>query len=305
MKHKGYNNVINGTDHPYGFGGKEENDELGLEWLDFHARNYDSALGRWMNIDPLAEDYYAWSPYNYSYNSPLKFTDPTGMGPASTIVKENEDGTYTVTGGDLTDGDKGIYVDDGNGGKGEKIGESLTMYSFFNDDKHDPESEQGWKGTIDPNSTEGADLLGNLKENEPSLFSYMYNATEGEKYDFKRLDENGVPLSKDDSRFQDRNYHHRGSVFGTDSNGNTIYASARDFGNYGAGYIAGVNDLGWNISRVAFNGLEQITSANSEGQQSVRAQKQGHNEGAPIGRNRVISSLKAKNKTIFLPSVKF
>ncbi len=93
LKHKGYNNVINGTDHPYGFGGKEENDELGLNWLDFDARNYDASIGRWMNLDPLAEDYYAWSPYNYSYNSPILFADPTGMGPE---WQPNGDGTWTA-----------------------------------------------------------------------------------------------------------------------------------------------------------------------------------------------------------------
>ncbi|MEN8191483.1 MAG: DUF6443 domain-containing protein, partial [Bacteroidota bacterium] len=81
LKHKGYNNVINGTDHPYGFGGKEEQDELGLGWHDFDARNYDAALGRWMNLDPLAEDYYQWSPYNYAFSSPMIFVDPTGLGP--------------------------------------------------------------------------------------------------------------------------------------------------------------------------------------------------------------------------------
>jgi len=55
LKHKGYNNVIVGRDHKYGYGGKEEQDELGLEWIDITARNYDPALGRWMNIDTLAE----------------------------------------------------------------------------------------------------------------------------------------------------------------------------------------------------------------------------------------------------------
>lgn len=39
----------------FGFGGKELNEELGLDWHDFHARNYDASLGRWMNLDPLAE----------------------------------------------------------------------------------------------------------------------------------------------------------------------------------------------------------------------------------------------------------
>lgn len=77
LKHKGYNNVITGRDHKYGFGGKEEQDELGLEWHDFHARNYDVALGRWMNIDPLAEE--TLDPYGYTWNNPLRFSDPTGM----------------------------------------------------------------------------------------------------------------------------------------------------------------------------------------------------------------------------------
>ncbi|TSE03804.1 RHS repeat domain-containing protein [Aquimarina algiphila] len=52
LEHKGYNNTITGREHPYGYNGKEEQNELRLEWLDFGARNHDPALGRWMNIDP-------------------------------------------------------------------------------------------------------------------------------------------------------------------------------------------------------------------------------------------------------------
>lgn len=59
LKHKGYNSNINGTHHKYMFGGKEEQDDnVGgsqLNWLDFGARNYDPALVKWMNLDPLAE----------------------------------------------------------------------------------------------------------------------------------------------------------------------------------------------------------------------------------------------------------
>nr|WP_255369107.1 RHS repeat-associated core domain-containing protein [Flavobacterium sp. fv08] len=53
-------------------------DELGLTMYDYGARNYDPALSRWMNIDPLAEKYNFVSPYAYVVNNPVIFIDPNG-----------------------------------------------------------------------------------------------------------------------------------------------------------------------------------------------------------------------------------
>ena len=79
LKQKGYNNNVNGTHHKYMFGGKELSQELGLETYDFGARNYDPALGRWMNIDPVAEIAPSLTPYRYAFNNPLSFIDPDGL----------------------------------------------------------------------------------------------------------------------------------------------------------------------------------------------------------------------------------
>nr|WP_315218679.1 RHS repeat-associated core domain-containing protein [uncultured Flavobacterium sp.] len=78
MKHSGYNNGTLQANYKYKYNGKELQDELGLNFYDYGARNYDPALGRWMNIDPLAEKYYNFTPYNYAVNNPVFFVDPDG-----------------------------------------------------------------------------------------------------------------------------------------------------------------------------------------------------------------------------------
>ncbi|MCI5055456.1 MAG: RHS repeat-associated core domain-containing protein [Flavobacteriales bacterium] len=74
-------NQIGTSENKYQYNMKEHIDVFGLNWLDYGARFYDPSIGRWSSVDPLAEEFLNWSPYNYVMNNPLKFIDPTGMAP--------------------------------------------------------------------------------------------------------------------------------------------------------------------------------------------------------------------------------
>ncbi len=62
-----------------GFTGHERDAESGLDYT--WARQYLAATGRWGGIDPLAEKYPEWSPYNYVLGNPVTYSDPFGLCP--------------------------------------------------------------------------------------------------------------------------------------------------------------------------------------------------------------------------------
>jgi len=57
-------------------GGTELNQTSQL--YDLMFRNYDPVLGRMFQVDPMASKYGSITPYNYSMNSPVIFSDPNG-----------------------------------------------------------------------------------------------------------------------------------------------------------------------------------------------------------------------------------
>jgi len=56
-------------EYKYKYNNKELQDELDLDWYDYQARNYDPAIGRWFNVDPLAEMSRRYSPYVYALDN--------------------------------------------------------------------------------------------------------------------------------------------------------------------------------------------------------------------------------------------
>lgn len=54
---------------------------LEQDTTDVYRQPLFETAGRWLSPDPLAEEFPEWSPYNYTMNNPIRFTDPTGLAP--------------------------------------------------------------------------------------------------------------------------------------------------------------------------------------------------------------------------------
>jgi hypothetical protein len=212
-------------------------------------------------VDPLAHQFSAWSTYTYVLDNPNLFIDPTGAkteiigttGGASsmltgtaatsndhTIVTANDDGTYTVTNG-TADDDNGIYLDNGQGGKGQKIGKSVSPYSFLYDDLRPVIGAK-----IYPDSEEGQVFLEGLFADNPSVWYYMSNGKKGQIYDFKRS-----CMGEGLTGLEEKQYMYSGSVLK-----NGLIATRRDIGNIGAGWISGRDGIEWEAHRLATDALE-------------------------------------------------
>jgi hypothetical protein len=235
-------------------------------------------------MDPLAEKYYSISPYAYCLNNPVKYVDPTGM---STQVKLLDDGTYEVIGGDLNDDDLNIYIytQDKNGNytvRGKSIGETTSMTSFYDSYANNGEGAWSMGSILNPNDNNGNIFLQGLLDDNPSLVGYMWNATGGEKYDFKRTNNTGEVVY-DDTKPKD---WYRGMPLTNQEFVNDdlapVYTSAKDIANMAAGYVAATKGLTWKQARAGFDGLQKIQDRSFksvEKASSQNAQRYGFTRG--------------------------
>lgn len=131
-------------------------------------------------IDPLTEQYYLAGPYNYCLDNPINAMDLDGC---STWVMNNNDGTYRVVGGDITDNDRNIYIYnilDGKMIRGESIGITTSTTSFYNSDSNGGKGDWVIGSIIDPNDKSGDNFLSEIIGKNPSMLNdYAMNARTG------------------------------------------------------------------------------------------------------------------------------
>ncbi len=119
MPNRSANNA--GIDGRFKFTGKERDAaETGYDY--FGARYYDSFIGRWLQVDPLAAKYPGWSPYNYTLNNPLIFMDEKGdsvsiitSGPTTQNTPTASPNSNGLAGHTAINVDGKVYSFEGNG----------------------------------------------------------------------------------------------------------------------------------------------------------------------------------------------
>ena len=116
----------------YQYNGKEFQDELNLNVFDYGARNYDAAIGRWFNVDPLAEVQPNKTPYHYTSNNPINRIDPTGMLDDWYNNNETDELVYLRdVHGSMTQESVDKYGLGGNASDYERLGDNNVMGKVF------------------------------------------------------------------------------------------------------------------------------------------------------------------------------
>ncbi|NBA86182.1 hypothetical protein GVN16_10445 [Emticicia sp. CRIBPO] len=191
----------------YLYNGKELNEEFGLNFYDYGARWYDAGMGSWWEVDPLADQpqQLRFSPYVFSNNNPIRFTDPDGRLPFDWIKQQNGSVTFDFSvnnqaeatakyGNGATDiGKSGTYMN----GQGEQVNlnanGTATSSTMLSEVTVTGKSGSSLSGTLD-NLINAVDLSNNLNTGVVGGASKLGNALDAAAPVINVLDDIGKGL---------------------------------------------------------------------------------------------------------------
>ena len=110
--------------------GTELNTEFDWNMYETMFRGYDAQVGRFHQVDPMADEYSSWSPYTFSFNDPVFWNDPMGLEPGpNASVNEWIDWYLANGGGTITPNGNGGWTGQGYSGSEE----AMTAFSLYMD----------------------------------------------------------------------------------------------------------------------------------------------------------------------------
>lgn len=228
--------------------------------ISFWHQCYDSAMASHIMTMAMATSLFSHGQHNAG-NGSGNHGSPGG---GSVEVKPIGNGKYEVVNG-LNDGGNTVYVVDDQGNRTREIlGYTLTPYTFY--DKYGYVVDGS---IIDMNDFSGQIFYDEINNNTPGEYYYAFgeenaNGQNFGDYDFKAINSEGI-----DQDFLTQ-YYYRGMLF---DYGNGIYIStARDIGNFVAGFVAGKNGVGFVVARFGFDWYQ----GGIEPKVSRRAQNKGY-----------------------------
>ncbi|MDR9399843.1 MAG: RHS repeat-associated core domain-containing protein [Psychroflexus sp.] len=86
---------LNSNNSPFRFNAKELDEATGNYY--YGARYYNPKWSTWLSVDPLAEEFPSWSPYNFTMNNPIRYVDPDGQAPLDIIDINKKTGQISIT----------------------------------------------------------------------------------------------------------------------------------------------------------------------------------------------------------------